>query len=123
MCVIPLKIPLKKLLKSNYLNSKVNKDTWKWFLIKYDKFTVKELKILIDEKVLEDHGSIIDTRWNKIIPRKVNIFIWQLRQRRVPVRVILDHMGIDSDYLLCSCCQEAVDTLEYCFVRCKSVVG
>lgn len=55
------------------------------------------------------------------MPRKVNIFIWRLRLSRIPVRVVLDCIGMDLDSLLCPCCQDIVESVDHCFIWCKWV--
>lgn len=55
----------------------------------------KSLKDMIDDKVLGENGGFLETKWNNVVPRKVNIFVWRLSQGRLPVRVALDRMGID----------------------------
>lgn len=92
-----------------------------WFLDESGDFTVKALKELVNEKELEGHSNLRETMWNKIVPRKVNVLVWRLRQGRMPVRVVLDHMGIDLDSLLCPCCQDVIETVDHCFCRCKWV--
>lgn len=94
------------------------KDKWVWLMDDQGVFTVKRLKELVDEKVLGDPVATIETKWN---PRKVNIFIWQLRQDHLPVRTRLDHLGIDLDSTLCPCCLDTVETRDHCFFRCNWV--
>ena len=56
--------------------------------------------------------------WNKLIPRKINVFIWRVIHVPLPVRVALDNRGIDLDKTLCPRCNEDSETLDHCFVRC-----
>lgn len=71
------------------------KDKWVWNLVDHGCFTVKELRSLIDSITLGSTGSQIETKWNKLIPRKVCILSWRIQQRRLPVRFWLDHIGMD----------------------------
>lgn len=71
------------------------KDRWVWDFDDDGEFTVKRLKEMIDDKVLGEDGGFLETLWNKTVPRKVNIFMWRLRQEKLPVRVVLGRMGID----------------------------
>lgn len=49
------------------------------------------------------------------------MLVWRLRLGRVPVRVVFDQMGMDLDSLLCLCCQDAIESIDNCFGRCKWV--
>lgn len=49
------------------------------------------------------------------------MLVWRLRQGRVPVRVAHEQMGMDLDLLLCPCCEDAIETIDHCFRRCKWV--
>lgn len=68
---------------------------------------------MVDENILHSFVSKLTTHWIKKVPRKVNVFVWRLRQNRIPVRVMLDHFGVDFDSLLCPCCLQAVETVEH----------
>lgn len=96
-------------------------DTWTWNLEENGFFTVKTLRELIDGKILQRSNTWQETRWCKIIPRKVCIFIWRLNQGRIPVRFWLDHIGLDLDSMLCPHCDEEVETIDHCFLRCGRV--
>ncbi|GJW98841.1 hypothetical protein Tco_0180649 [Tanacetum coccineum] len=50
-------------------------DRWKWSLSKDGELTVKELSILIEEKILVSDNGGQETIWNKLVPKKVNIFV------------------------------------------------
>ena len=99
-------------------------DTWRWSLDDKDKgmFTVRRLRELIDEKILHSPNVAQETRWCKIVPRKVCIFIWRLQRRRLPVFEWLHHIGIDLNSTLCSHCGNEIETLDHCFLSCNQVV-
>ncbi|GJX60200.1 reverse transcriptase domain, reverse transcriptase zinc-binding domain protein, partial [Tanacetum coccineum] len=45
---------------------------------------------MMDNKYLHEKDSRHETVWNKIVPKKVNIFIWRALKGRLPVRSELD---------------------------------
>lgn len=47
--------------------------------------------------------------------------MWRFHQGRVSVRTILDHIEMDRDSLLCPCCQDMKEMVDYCFGHCKWV--
>ncbi|KAL4575810.1 hypothetical protein LXL04_011896 [Taraxacum kok-saghyz] len=69
------------------------RDTWVWNLDVGTGFTVKAARSLIDG-VLLDVDSVA-TRWNKMLPAKVNVFVCRLILNRIPTKVNLDRRGID----------------------------
>ncbi|GJU29316.1 peroxidase 64 [Tanacetum coccineum] len=98
-------------------------DSSRWFLASDGVFSVKHIRELIDEKILRAVTYVEETSWCKFVPRKVNVFIWRLKCGRIPVRSILDHIGIDLDSTLCPCCENAVETIDHIMVRCPLVSG
>lgn len=96
-------------------------DALAWNLGEDGEFTVKRLKESIDDKVLGDSGGLVETKWNKLIPRKVNIFVWRLCQSRILVRVELDRKCLDPDSLLCPCFEVVIETVNHCLVGCEWV--
>nr|GEU86156.1 cysteine-rich receptor-like protein kinase [Tanacetum cinerariifolium] len=62
------------------------KDKWRWTLGGDGEFAVKELARLIEEKVLRVENGGHKTLWNKLVPKKVNVFVWRVLIGRIPVR-------------------------------------
>ncbi|GJQ94463.1 RNA-directed DNA polymerase, eukaryota, reverse transcriptase zinc-binding domain protein [Tanacetum coccineum] len=73
-----------------------------------------ELNSLI-QNVLDDRT----TRWNRLIPIKVNVFIWRLILNKLPTRVNLDRKDIDVGSILCPICMEDVETANHIFCSCN----
>ncbi|GJU09232.1 reverse transcriptase domain, reverse transcriptase zinc-binding domain protein [Tanacetum coccineum] len=94
------------------------KDRWRWSLGEDGEFTVKELARLVEEKILHMDSGGHETLWNKLVPKKVNIFVWRALKGRLPVRVELDRRGIDLDSVLCPSCNDIVETCAHCLVTC-----
>ncbi|GJW81895.1 putative retrotransposon protein, partial [Tanacetum coccineum] len=76
---------------------------------------------LMLKKILRAVTYVEETSWCKFVPRKVNVFIWRLKCGQIPVRSILDHIGIDLDSTLCPCCENVVETIDHIMVRCPLV--
>ncbi|GKC99720.1 reverse transcriptase domain, reverse transcriptase zinc-binding domain protein [Tanacetum coccineum] len=66
------------------------RDRWKETLHEGGNFTVKELSRLVEEKILRLESGFQETLWNKLVPKKVNIFIWRALKGRIPMREELD---------------------------------
>ncbi|XP_071726753.1 uncharacterized protein [Rutidosis leptorrhynchoides] len=94
-------------------------DTWKWRLQSSGNFSTKVLSNLIDEKQLGGSGSThLSTLLNYLIPKKVEIFIWRLRYKRLPVKVELDKRGLDLGSIRCSLCDVDLESVDHIFLHC-----
>ncbi|GKA45537.1 RNA-directed DNA polymerase, eukaryota, reverse transcriptase zinc-binding domain protein, partial [Tanacetum coccineum] len=62
-----------------------------------------------------------ETKWCKIVPRKVNVFMWRLKCGRIPVRTLLHNIGTDLHSTLCPHCDEAIETIDHSMVQCKFI--
>ncbi|GJU65070.1 RNA-directed DNA polymerase, eukaryota, reverse transcriptase zinc-binding domain protein [Tanacetum coccineum] len=95
------------------------RDSWSWSLGDKGIFSVKELSNIIDDKCLHLDGLVQETRWNKLVSKKVNVFVWRVFLGRLSVRVELDKRGIDMDYLLCPHCEDGVESIDHAFILCN----
>ncbi|GKG48399.1 hypothetical protein Tco_0510284, partial [Tanacetum coccineum] len=59
-------------------------DQWRWSLGGDRDFKVKDLSSLIEEKILPSDRGGQETLWNKLVPRKINIFVWRALKGRLP---------------------------------------
>nr|GEW73890.1 RNA-directed DNA polymerase, eukaryota [Tanacetum cinerariifolium] len=59
------------------------------------------------------------TRWNRFLPKKVNIFIWRALRDRLPTRWNLSGRGIDLDSLYCSTCDASNETIDHTLFFCS----
>ncbi|GKC04705.1 reverse transcriptase domain, reverse transcriptase zinc-binding domain protein [Tanacetum coccineum] len=73
---------------------------------------------LIEEKILISDNGGQETLWNKLVPKKVNIFIWRALRGRLSVRLELDKRGVDLDSVLCPSCDNIVETCAHCLITC-----
>ncbi|GJS76437.1 RNA-directed DNA polymerase, eukaryota [Tanacetum coccineum] len=71
---------------------------------------------IIDAKLLP--SLEISTSWDKILPLKVNIFIWRLSLDRLPYRLNLLSRGIDIPKISCSSCNGNVESSNHIFFAC-----
>ncbi|GJX85396.1 hypothetical protein Tco_0336170 [Tanacetum coccineum] len=63
-------------------------DYWMWSVDASSGYTVASGRTLIDSNILDVAPKA--TRWNRLIPNKVNVFIWRLMLNKLPTRVNLD---------------------------------
>ncbi|GKB19878.1 RNA-directed DNA polymerase, eukaryota, reverse transcriptase zinc-binding domain protein [Tanacetum coccineum] len=97
------------------LNIVTSEDTCVWNLGPNGTFTVKDARNIIDQKALP---SLPSTSWDKIIPRKVNIFMWRLSLDRLPHRLNLSLRGMDIPAISCSSCNANVESANHIFFEC-----
>nr|GEV05564.1 transposon TX1 [Tanacetum cinerariifolium] len=53
------------------------RDRWRWKLSEDRDFKVKELSRLVEDKILLGENYAQETLWNKLVPKKVNVFVWR----------------------------------------------
>ncbi|GJT89609.1 reverse transcriptase domain, reverse transcriptase zinc-binding domain protein [Tanacetum coccineum] len=94
------------------------RDKWRWLLDEDGEFKVKMLTRLIEEKCLCLESGGQETTWNKLVPKKVNIFIWRALKNRLPVREELDRRNIDLDSVICPCCNNSVESCTHSLITC-----
>ncbi|GKD23128.1 reverse transcriptase domain, reverse transcriptase zinc-binding domain protein [Tanacetum coccineum] len=95
-----------------------NGDKWRWVLGKDREFTFKELARLVEEKIPHVESGSHETLWNKLAPKKVNIFVWRALKGRLLVHVKLDKRGIDLDSVIYPCCNNIMETCAHYLVTC-----
>ncbi|GJZ38825.1 putative RNA-directed DNA polymerase, eukaryota, reverse transcriptase zinc-binding domain protein [Tanacetum coccineum] len=79
-------------------------------------YSVSDVRKHIDDCLLLN--PIPCTRWCKVIPRKVNIFMWRLFLDRLPHRLNLSLRGLDIDYIMCPLCNNHVESNVHVFFSC-----
>ncbi|GJY79979.1 RNA-directed DNA polymerase, eukaryota, reverse transcriptase zinc-binding domain protein [Tanacetum coccineum] len=62
--------------------------------------------------------SLPSTTWDKIIPHKVNIFMWRLSFDRLPHMLNLFLRGMDIQAISCSSCNANVESANHIFFEC-----
>lgn len=96
-------------------------DKTEWILDDSKEFNVKRMREIIEEHEGGSSGNRVQTLWSKIIPKKIDIFMWRVRLGRLPCRMVLDKMGIDLDTVLCPRCGETAETLDHALIGCSKV--
>ncbi|GKC82383.1 RNA-directed DNA polymerase, eukaryota, partial [Tanacetum coccineum] len=84
-----------------------SEDAWVW-TVDSPSFTVKSACCQIDRGFLPDDGP--GTRWNNLLPKKINIFIWRTLRDRLPSKWNLSRKGIEVNSLNCPICDKGIDS-------------
>nr|GEY13726.1 reverse transcriptase domain, reverse transcriptase zinc-binding domain protein [Tanacetum cinerariifolium] len=92
------------------------KDAWVW-TVDTSSFLVKSARHLIDRDLHPADGP--ETRWNKLLPKKINIFTWRTLRDRLPSRWNLSRKGIKVTSLNCPLCDQGMDTGFHTFWTCS----
>ncbi|XP_071694572.1 uncharacterized protein [Rutidosis leptorrhynchoides] len=78
--------------------------------------------VLDARKSLDDSHlptSSYRTRWTKVIPLKINIFIWRLIMDRLPSRINFALKGFDINTNICLICSVGGDLRDHTFIFCR----
>ncbi|XP_071685549.1 uncharacterized protein [Rutidosis leptorrhynchoides] len=94
--------------------------TWMRTLDPTDIFTTRSLTAILDNLKLSSFASNEETVCIKSIPKKINIFIWRVKQGRISTRVELDKRGIDLDSIIYPLCNSHVETVEHVLIHCPA---
>ncbi|GJZ73752.1 RNA-directed DNA polymerase, eukaryota, reverse transcriptase zinc-binding domain protein, partial [Tanacetum coccineum] len=103
---------LNNLLTSVVLSNAM--DRWSWSLCGHGNYSVKSAREYIDQQVLI--SSSTPTRWSKVIPIKLNIFMWRLALDKLPTRNNLAKRGIIAPCSLCHICRMDIESRDH--LRC-----
>ncbi|KAJ9535843.1 hypothetical protein OSB04_un001002 [Centaurea solstitialis] len=97
------------------------RDGWDWSFDVGKGFSVKRCReVIVEGRGAQASGSG-ETLWCRIVPKKVNIFMWRARIGRLPSREALNDKGIDLDSILCPRCGEEVENLDHALLNCNLV--
>ncbi|GJU97915.1 retrovirus-related pol polyprotein from transposon TNT 1-94 [Tanacetum coccineum] len=91
-------------------------DSWRWSLHPSGQFSVSAFRAIIDSKLLGYLGSKL--RCNNLVPGKINILAWRIRNYRLPTRANIDKRGIDIHSILCPFCEEQIEDEDHIFALC-----
>ncbi|PWA92433.1 RNA-directed DNA polymerase, eukaryota [Artemisia annua] len=91
----------------------LDQDTWQWKFGDEESVTMRYVRYSLD--VSRFPFASIATRWCKILPIKVNVFVWRAMLNRLPTHTSLDHRGIDIESLMCPCCNNNVEDSNHVF--------
>ncbi|XP_071696053.1 uncharacterized protein [Rutidosis leptorrhynchoides] len=105
------------LMAFNFNNGK--SDTWNWVLDPNGMYTAKKMSTLIDEQLLCSFASLHVSMRNPLVPKKVEIFIWRLLNKRLPVRLELDKRGIDLHSVRCPLCDGDLESVDHAILKCN----
>ncbi|XP_071687580.1 uncharacterized protein [Rutidosis leptorrhynchoides] len=95
-----------------------SKDSWSWAFTNNGLFTVKKLNSIIDEQTMGSTSQLA-TLHHKLIPKKVEVFIWRMQHKCLPVKMELDKREIDLHSVRCPVCDDDLESLEHALVSCK----
>ncbi|XP_071700125.1 uncharacterized protein [Rutidosis leptorrhynchoides] len=105
-----------KALLDGFQKQDLNSDSRFWRLSANVNFTTKKLTMLLDEKLVPSNGSRQVTQKNYLVPLKVEIFIWRVLERRIPVRTDLNKRGFDLDTARFPLCDDDVETIVHSMI-------
>ena len=79
-------------------------------------FTVAATRHQIDDAILPTLD--VSTMWCKILPKKVNIFLWRLNLDRIPHRFNLSRRGLKIQSISCPLCSNGMESNNHIFYTC-----
>lgn len=95
-------------------------DSWLWQLQGNKSFASASIRIFIDNKICAVGRA---TCWNKLIPKKINIFVWRMLRNAIPTFLNLFGRGIDVATVNCKLCNNGIDDGTHLFQQCNHTCG
>ncbi|GJS44503.1 RNA-directed DNA polymerase, eukaryota, reverse transcriptase zinc-binding domain protein [Tanacetum coccineum] len=95
-------------------------DVWEFTYDASRRFYVNSLRKLISTMSSDNNSH--HTRWNKLLPSKVNILTWHVLNKKLPTRFNLDRRGIDLDTIRYPLCNNDIETEDHIFVKCPLAI-
>lgn len=80
-------------------------------------FTVRRLSRMIASQTAKTFG--IETKWCRLVPKKVNVFIWQATRSLIPARAHLHKRGVSINTQLCPLCSSHLETVDHAVISCS----
>nr|GEW84339.1 RNA-directed DNA polymerase, eukaryota, reverse transcriptase zinc-binding domain protein [Tanacetum cinerariifolium] len=99
----------------------VESNTYIWSHSNDDSFLVNSVRKHIDEHSLPSLFPC--TRWKKMIPKNVNVFMWWMLLDRLPYRLNLSSHNLDIDSISCMVCNGHVESNDHIFFTCDTAVA
>ncbi|XP_071734921.1 uncharacterized protein [Rutidosis leptorrhynchoides] len=107
-----------KMLLDQFQGYRSNEDSWVWKLSSKGTFSTKELTSIINSRTFSVNNNFIETLWNNFVPKKVEVFVWRARHRRIPVLEELDKRGIDLHSVRCPICDGSIESVDHSLILC-----
>ncbi|XP_071726989.1 uncharacterized protein [Rutidosis leptorrhynchoides] len=105
---------------NSYIKQDKNANSWIRNLDSSGIFSTKRLSSLLDEVTIgANNRSHNETLKNYLVMKKVEIFMWRVLKRRVPVHIELDKRGIDLESVRCPLCDDDVETIDHALFFCR----
>lgn len=104
-------------LPSNIISQ--DDDRWVWCLDGKSEFSIAQIRHCFDHHSLPI--SNMKTKWSKLVPKKVNLFVWRLRRDALPTTINLFARGIDITSVRCMNCDNGTELFDHVFQQCKLV--
>ncbi|XP_071687343.1 uncharacterized protein [Rutidosis leptorrhynchoides] len=97
-------------------------DSWRWTLSGNGIFITKILSDVITTKLLGAGTNCFETMRNDLVPKKVEVFVWRAKRRRLPVLSELNKRGIDLHSVRCPLCDDDIETVDHFLFLCQDVL-
>ncbi|XP_071703932.1 uncharacterized protein [Rutidosis leptorrhynchoides] len=91
-------------------------DSFEWSLSKDDEYSVSDTRKHSDSIYLSVNGPATRCR---ILPRKVNDFVWQVALNRLPSRLTLSTRGLEIEFFGCVSCNGQVESMDHILFECS----
>ncbi|GJT51014.1 putative RNA-directed DNA polymerase [Tanacetum coccineum] len=100
------------------LHLSMDQDSWEFTQGSMRIFSVNSMRKTISNTSVDPTSQ--QTRWNKLLPSKVNILAWCIANKRLLTKANLDKRWIDLDLVLCPMCNNDIEMESHILVSCPT---
>ncbi|KAI3518181.1 hypothetical protein L1887_06642 [Cichorium endivia] len=83
------------------------------------KFEVAWMRRLIGDRTQTQQGT---NRWDKWLPKRINIMTWRIMKGRMVVKERLKKFGVDTTNTRCILCKEDEESVNHLFLNCNQAL-
>jgi len=107
-------------LLSNVVLQENIQDHWRWVLDPIHGYSVSGTYRYLSSAAEPMATSAFNDVWDKLVPVKVSIFVWQLLQDRIPTRAnLVRRLVLQPNLNLCAAGCDSVETTNHLFLQCN----
>lgn len=109
---------LNSLLNQTVLSNR--SDVWVFSGSDDGRFTVAQMRGIIESRFTSSQQNTAP--WIKIVPPRINCFIWRAKLSRIATLSALASRGISGNSQVCRFCERDIETADHVLISCQSII-
>ncbi|KAK9070187.1 hypothetical protein SSX86_010587 [Deinandra increscens subsp. villosa] len=93
-----------------------NGSSWVWNRGLGEGFSAKQVRVLLEDR--EVRQPVFLLKWSRLVPLKVNAFVWRAQRGRIGTLDNLKKRGVQVESEVCKLCRESNESVTHLFTGC-----